>query len=293
MPTFTIKTYDSDFYHEVAAGNVPGQSIVHKYGRNPNGSLGTEATVSDLGEIQMPTTASAMRIKAGGNAADTAAGAGAQEVTIYGQDENYELAEEAVATAGARASTATTTTFIRVFRARVTSSGSYQTTGTGTGGTNQGAITIEDSGGAADYIRIPQYEGTSEYAAYHVPANKKAYLLGATIDVDATRNADVILYKRTDASDTTGAVSSRRVQLYFDGVAGSISFAPESPIALGADCDVWWSFIPTANGTECSVDFELLLEDTASAVSPTPAELSKLTFFSDYATFYSDNLTFH
>jgi hypothetical protein len=251
----------TEFYLDVAAGNIDGHTIVHKFGRNPSGTLGVEDTVSDLGQMQFPTSASTMRVKAGGNAADTAAGAGAREVTIYGLDNTGALAQEAVATAGAAASSATTTTFLRVFRARVTGSGTYATTGTATAGSNQGDIVIEDSSGTNDYITIPQYEGTTEYAGYHVPINTTAYLLGATIQVDASKSSDVILYQRPSFLSTASEIQSRRVVLYFDGIAGATNFTLQSPIKIDGETDLWWTFIPTANGTECAVDFELLIVD--------------------------------
>ena len=261
MPISTIPDISEDFLIRVAKGDVPGHSLVHKFGRAPTSTINVEQSVSELGTMQFPSTAVAMRVKAGGDATDTAAGVAAREVTIYGLDETGALAEEAEATAGISASTATTTTFIRVFRARVTSSGAYAVTSIATTGTNADDITIEDSGGAADYIVIPQYEGTSEYAGYTIPLGKTGYLLSALIQVDATKSADVILYQRPNILDTSVPVSSRRVMFYFDGVAGDTPFKPKSPIAIPALTDVWWNFIPSANGTECSIDFEILLVD--------------------------------
>lgn len=251
----------SDFLIEVAAGRVPGMSIVHKYGRNPSGVLNTEATVSDLGNMQFPVTATTVRIKAGGNAADTAAGVGAREVTVYGIDATGALVEEALPTNGISASSSTTTSFFRDFRARVTDVGTYTTTGLDTGGSNQDAITIENTAGTDDILRIPQYEGSSEYAAYHIPEGKTAHLLSALIQVDASKNADVILYQRRDILNTSSNIASRWVTLHLDGVVGQTAFKPRSPISFPSLTDIWWTFIPTANGTECSVDFELLLID--------------------------------
>ena len=250
-----------NFFFEISEGELPGWSVVHKYGRNPNGANSTEDTVNDLGEMQFPTAASTMRIKAGGNAADDASGAGAREVTIQGVGASGEFISEAVATAGASASSSTTASFLRVFRAFVSASGTYATTGTGTGGTNQGAITIENTAGDTDFIRIAANEGQTQYAGYTIPADKTGYLKSATITVDSTKVADVLFYTRADITNTTAPVAARRLKLYFDGVAGLLSFKPETPIRLGSGMDTWWTFIPTANGTECAVDYEIILND--------------------------------
>lgn len=250
---------NKDWYAEVLKGKIPGHRIVHKYGRNPNGSISTEATITGLGQINFLSAATTVRVKAGGNAADTAAGAGAREVTIEGVDESGLFATEAVATAGASASSATTTTFFRVFRAYVSSQGTYPTTGTATTGSNQGAITIENSAGGTDLIQIAQYEGQSEYAGYAIPSDETGYILSTNITLSGVKEADVLMYTRDNYLTTSAPVAARRLKLYFDGVVGQAFFKPTSPIEIGSECDVWWNFIPTANGTECSVDFELLL----------------------------------
>jgi hypothetical protein len=261
MPLTQVPQFTEEFLTEAALGNVPGYSIVNKNGRNPNGTNGTEETVSLLGEMQLPSSASTMRISAGGNANDTAAGSGAREVTIYGLDSSGELAEEAIATNGASASSATTTSFLRVFRARVTKSGTYVATGTSTSGSNQGAVVIEDSSGTNDYIQIDQFEGSSQFGGYTVPTDKTGYLIGGSVDIDASKSADVILYLRGGITTTTAPVESRIVIEHLDGVSGKVPFSAAAPIDLGSGSDFWVTFIPTANGTECAVDFQLLLVD--------------------------------
>ena len=68
---------NSDFLTEVAKGNVAGNSIIHKFGKNI--STNTSFTPVSIGGIyQTPQAGSAttLRIKSGGNANDTAAGSG-------------------------------------------------------------------------------------------------------------------------------------------------------------------------------------------------------------------------
>lgn len=84
---------------DISRGLTSNISVVKKFGRNA--SVGTSFVPVALGGIyRTPTSTSAttLRIKAGGNANDDAAGTGAREVTLEGLDENFELASEAVAT---------------------------------------------------------------------------------------------------------------------------------------------------------------------------------------------------
>ena len=81
--------YTSDeFWLNVQRGNVPGASVVHKFGRNA--AVTTMAPIAFGGVYQTPQPASAttLRVKAG-NTNDTAAGSGAREITI--QDANKEI----------------------------------------------------------------------------------------------------------------------------------------------------------------------------------------------------------
>ena len=74
-----------DFLTEVERGNVEGYSLVHKYGRNPAVGNGSEdGILQAAANFTFRTSATTFRIAAGGNAADTSAGAGAREITIQG-----------------------------------------------------------------------------------------------------------------------------------------------------------------------------------------------------------------
>lgn len=246
-----------DFYTEVQKGTVYGHSIVHKFGRNDAvASGGGYEFVSLLsGATSFLSAATTVQIKAGGNAADSNVGAGAREVTVQGLDATGALVSEAITTNGASASTATSTAFLRLFRAYVSSAGTY-------GSANTAAITIEDSGSAADLITILAEEGQSFYAGYSVPLGKTAYLLSAVVSVDATQNANIRLRKRDSLTSISSAIEANRIQLQWQGLpAGLHYYAPRSPLAFDALTDVWWEAQGGAGTTKVSVDFELLLVD--------------------------------
>lgn len=252
--------YSEDFLTQVSAGLIPGHSLVHKYGRSSTSAMVERAVTSD-GAITFLSAPTTVRIKAGGNANDTAAGTGCQLVTVEGSDGNGLFISETIPTNGSSASSATTQSFFRVYRVYDTDQGTYLTDGLGTNGSNQGNIVIENSAGGTDIITLSQYEGQTQYAAYHVPADKTAFLYGVTAQVDSSKTADVSLYFRRDATNTTPPVKARRLKSYFDGVQGEFVFDTRLPIKISSDTDMWFTYTPSANGTECSVDFELLLID--------------------------------
>lgn len=245
----------TDFLIEVAKGKVPGHSLVHKFGRNQASASASWEQISLLSRATVfRSSASTVRIKSGGNAADDAAGNGAQEITIVGIDSNLAEVSETIATAGTSASSATSASFWRVYRAYVSAVGTY-----GVG--NTGVLTVEDSGGSSDLITILAGEGQSQTGAYTVATGKTAYLISIHVMVDANKAADVRMFQRKNFNDTSSPMSAMRIVLYFDGVEGHMNFMPYSPISFPALTDIWFEANGSGAATEVSVDFELLLVD--------------------------------
>ena len=256
-PSDASRQFSRDFLIEVQKGNIAGHSMVHKFGRNPSVPNASFEGVNQLSAtFNFLTAATTVRIKAGGNAADTAAGAGAREITIEGLDNTGAAATETIATAGAAASSATSTSFWRVFRASVSSCGTY-------GAANTAAVIIENSGGGTDLITILTEEGQSKYGAYAIPLGKTGYLLDVLVEADAAKAADFRVCTREDLTDASSApFSAVQVKLYFDGVLGQAAIDPHSPIfSLPALTDIWIEAEGGGAGTEVSCDFEILLVD--------------------------------
>jgi hypothetical protein len=252
-----VPAWPQEYFIEAARGNIPGASFVHKFGRNdavPNGSW-AHVSLTPFAITNFRQSAVAMRVKAGGNAADTAAGAGAREVTIQGLDSNGDEASEAVATAGAAASSATTTTFWRVYRAWVSAAGTYTAA-------NTGAVVIEDSGGGADFITIAAGEGQTQYAGYSIPSGKTGYLLSVHVTVDSNKTANVRMFTRDNLTDVSVPVDSVRLKLFWDGLQQNFRFVPKGPeLTLSALTDIWFEAYGDGAVSTVTVEFEILLID--------------------------------
>ena len=256
----------ADFYAEVKKGNVKGHTIEHKYGHNIAVPITTFDLVSSLSAPAIfRTSALAMRVKAGGNAADTAtAGAGARAVTLVGIGPNAagELVEvsESIELKGALVSEDTTQTFWRVYRAFITPgrAGAY-------GGANAAAITIEDAGGADDEIIITAGEGQSLHAAFTIPQGSTGYLVATNINVGSNQTADVRCRVRANFNDATTPYEPALTKFYWDSIINDFNFSPRTPsLVLPALTDIWFEAVAAASTASVSVDFEILLiEDDA------------------------------
>lgn len=257
----TISFYNNltlqNYILAVKQGNVTGSSIVNKFGRNS--AVGTSFVPVSIGGLyvrRQPAGASTLRIKAGGNANDTAAGSGAREVTIQGLDANGNLVSEAITTAGASASSNTTTSFMRVFRAWVSSCGSYS------GGGHAATITIEDSSGTEDWITIDStntFEGQSECAAYTVPKGYHAYVFDIYATIESNKLVSLRFFKQEGAFLTSAPYQAQRSQLSWSDLDASPNVVPGIYGTFESGTDIGFLAKVTTGTAHVAVDFSILL----------------------------------
>ncbi len=249
-----------NFFVDVQRGNIVGHSIIHKFGSNTSVPNGTWAIVSPSSPSgAFPTSGTAVRIKAGGNVADTENGLGARAVIVVGLDLTLSEVSETIITSGANISLPTTGNFWRIYRAYVSSVGAY-------GVANTGDIIIEDSDGINDMLTILTDEGQTQHGVYSIPAGKTGYLLSMHLETDASKAADFRLLVRENFTDVQIPMSPKLLGVYFDGVLGQAGYEPISPSrALNALTDIWVEARGGGANTEVSVDFEILLIDNPVA----------------------------
>lgn len=241
----------------IARGKNEGVFGVHKFGANPSIAASSTEDITFSGVINWLEAATAVRVKAGGNAADASAGAGARKISIEGLDENWaEASEELTLNAnGTLASGVTTVTFIRIFRVYVTDTGTYT-------GVNTGNIVIENGSGGTDLITIPAGLGQTETTEYTVPAGKTAYLTRIAATVDAAKAVDMIMWQRRNADDVTTPFTAKRHVADFPQLIGEAREKFDAYIAFPAKTDLWWTGT-TGSGAapSCEADYDLIVVD--------------------------------
>jgi hypothetical protein len=239
---------------QVALSRITGAEGVHKFGANH--VVGT--TIEDIwtvgGIYSWPTSAQTVSISAGGNAADTAAGAGARSVTVQGLDENWHLAEETIATAGASASASTATTFFRIFRAFVATAGTYT-------GNNTGNIDIENDDDNDTLARIDALYGQTQMSMYTVPAGKRAALISVTLTVGSNQLSNIRMLRRENADTVAAPFSAARVLFEADAFVGTEPIPLESVILLPEKTDIWLDGAAAASVASMNASYDLCLLD--------------------------------
>jgi len=160
----------ADFLVEVAKGNVPGHSIINKFGHNPTVATGGSDIWGGGGTYGFyPATAQAMEIVStdvddDGDPEDT----GAWSVIIYGLDGSDEPINETKTLNGTTV-VPLSNTYKTVYRAVVLTAGST--------GTNEGAISIRISGGGTVAAFIGIDDGQTQMTHFTIPANTTGYFI--------------------------------------------------------------------------------------------------------------------
>jgi hypothetical protein len=212
------------------------------------------------GIYRTPTVSGAvpLRIKAGGNAADTANGAGARAVMLTGIDATGELISETIATAGASASLPTSRTFMRLLEAIVTASGTYATQ---SARSHVGTITIENAAGTEDWAQISDGtfpRGASEIGVYTVPKNRSAYVQAIRLSCDADKKVNVILFQRSNILQTLAPYSAMVLVAEFPAVSGQIAIDYDPPLAFPELTDFGFMASIGASTVDITVSFDVV-----------------------------------
>ena len=249
-----LPTLPADNQLERSRGLIDGQLVIRKFGSNP--SIGTTAEVISTlssttygGFLQAATT---VRIKAGGNAADTAAGLGARSIAVSGLDSNWNVATETIATAGGSASSATSTSFIRVNRAWVTDVGTYH-------GSNTGPIVVENSSGGTDLVQIGAGLGQTEIAVYTIPAGYTGWLRGARWMIEGSKTITLLGLQNRNADDVTTPFTGYREVFRYPGLVGAGSTAFTGYTELPAKTDFWMTGTAALGTGAATAIFEITL----------------------------------
>ena len=252
MPTHPAGTPVNIPELTAAQGKIGKITAWDKFGYNTG--IGTSAEViweyggsTYAGHL---TSASSLRIKAGGDAKDATGGTHARKIVIEGLDQNFAETSAEVVTNGASASSLTTTQFIRVHRVYVTDTGAY-------GNANEANMTIETSGGDVVAVMGAGY-GQTHMAIYTVPAGKTLYLSRAEAFADQTGREYVVkIYQRLDADDSTAPVSAARVMHIFTTSNPSAqTLNLNGATAFPAKTDIWVTGVGDSAGNGLAVSLQ-------------------------------------
>jgi len=241
-----------DWSIDLSAGNIDGMGYIEKFGRNATMSANIETIWDGSNLYEYLTTASSIYVTSS-DGDDNPTGDGARTVEVQGLDETYTLVTEDISVND----TASTTTFIRVFRVRTKTTGST--------GQAEGEISVRSQSGGggtllAQILRVGTGKGASLgqtfMAVYTVPAGKTAYITQWIVGAGA-QNADTtaLLVARTFGD---GGFNSKDII-----ISAGQQFAKEYkiPLQFTEKTDIEVRGFTSSAGNDCSSTFNIILID--------------------------------
>lgn len=251
--------YDVELIHSLPEHtfwpmNPRGFDKVRRFGHN-------EAIVSGqfdpvwggTGAYPWPTSAAPIRIKAGGDVADTALGLGAQSVLLFYMDTTGTIVSQVIATAGASVSLPTLIDGIRFIRAYVIDVGAY-------GVANTADIEFEQVG-VGDVIGvILAGSGQTQHAIHTIPVGWAASFLSFHVTIDGSKVASFRVCRRGNSVDLADKKSIRIVS-EFDATA-SLNRRYRVSEDFNALDDIWVDAKAASGQTDAvSAEFDMILHE--------------------------------
>ena len=253
-----IQQPDREFFLELASGRARGPNRdlygqIFKFGHNPAVGLTEVGIQHQGGQFVFPLSAQRVRIRAGGNVADTAGGLGAQTVTVFGIDSTGIERSEVLILDGVNASAWTTNSYWRVFRGRVTTCGTY-------GLANTGIINIENETDLDLLAQIEIEEGTTAHTAWSTPAGKRAFLISFEFSIESNKTVNIQLYTRENFTTVAGGMSPRVLQSALGTVDAGLYEVPRKPyLEMPPLTDIWMTAFTNLGTANVSASMRLIL----------------------------------
>ena len=247
-----------DYLMQVAKGNIEGAYLVHKFGAN--GAVGsTLEPITTTGFYRTPQTAASLEILSS-DADDDVAGLGARKVMVIGLNASGHQVSEEVSLDGTTPVTLTNT-YLRIYRAYVTESGTYATQSLSS---QQGIITIRGVGGGQTWAQIDNIAGfgvgQTEIGVYTIPKGYECYLLKKVMSVNSVKAADLYFFQKQNITKTTAPYAPVRLVEKHIGVQGVQEINSRSSITMFPELTDVGFMGKSSTSAEISVEFELLCE---------------------------------
>jgi len=248
-----------DFPLEASKGNVPGHTVIQKFGRNS--AVGaTFVPICLSGFYRTPTSNTALEVVST-DVDDTFLGAGARTIYYEGlqvQSGSLVVVSDVVELDGTTA-VALPDSLIRLYRWYVASSGTYASQ---SAGSHQGDITIRESGGGAVWAKIENNgfpRAQSQIGAYTVPTGYTAYVSKISYSVESDKEADILMFKREGVLNTSAPYNAMTLVTEINSATGNYTIDYDTPLKFEEETDLGFLGKLKSNTGPMTVDFTINL----------------------------------
>jgi len=234
---------DTPFYLEVAKGNIPGHSIMSKFGQNDDLGTGAYEDVWDGGDsYTYPADATADITELVSTEADTV------DIEIQGLSVDGTLTVQTKTLTGTTPVTLTTALW-RAFRLK------------NMGATTlAGDVTLENTGNTVEYAKIVAGNNQTLMALYTIPLGKTGYMVQGTNSIAGTNRTYAVSGKMWMRPYGGVWQLKKTFGLQSDGTSYLVMPWP-LPGKIPAKTDIRVEAISSAAGGVINTTFEILLID--------------------------------
>lgn len=249
----------SDFGVDIAKGEVPGHSVIQKFGRNSAVSS-TFVPICSSGFYRTPTSNTALEVVST-STNDDIAGTGARTIYYEGLQNsggNLVVVSDVVELDGTTA-VALPDQLIRLYRWYVASSGTYASQSVGS---HAGTLTIRESGGGNTWSTIVPNGfpvSQSQIGAYTVPTGYMAYVSKITYSVESDKEAEILMLQREGVLNTSAPYNAMRLVTEINSAKGTSSVYYDTPLKFEEETDFGFLGKLKSNTGPMTVDFEIKL----------------------------------
>lgn len=249
--TSSLIRVGNDHSLDLSRGLMVNKSIVHKFGANY--SVGNnEEYISFGGVLGLPTSASTVTVVSN-SPADEIGGLGARTVSITGLDDSFNEMTETLTCTGTNVSATSTSLFWRIYRAKVITCGTIQSS-------NIGTLTFTYTGNG-DALSINAQTGSSETTHLVVPSGKTGYLTNLYTNVDSKKKADISVWVQDNFDINVAPFKGRRLINKVIGLVGSNEVLFDSYIKIPTMSEIYITAVATAADTGINAHYDLILID--------------------------------
>ena len=244
---------------DIARGMAPGVEVIHQFGHIHLAAVDQYRPLVINGLWQTPQISGAkkLRVKAGGNIADTNGGAGAWSVYVEGLDISGLRVDDTLTLNGDLASASTENTYLRILCFEVYKSGVYASQ---VAASHVGPITIEAEDASADWATIPVTpfpHGHSQFGVFTVEKNTKAYLKNYNIISDSNKVIDALLLERKNILEIEPPYTPMRTLQEYAGISELLPDEFDAPREFDELTDFGFMVKPQTQPASVSVRMEI------------------------------------
>lgn len=262
-----ITRVSNDAMFDISRSLYADKFGLHRFGYNgtvPNGSFDDVWSYGPtVGTYPWPTTAETIRVKSGGNAADTSDGAGARTVIVDFLNATGVQVQETLTLAGASASSATSSTCTRVIRAWVATAGTVLSN-------NTAGILIENTSANQILAAIDTGVGQTEMTMYTIPLGYTGYLtrIHADVSIGTNKDADIRMWQRRDALTFAAPFGAKRLVRRWTAIQGESVDDFDIYQVFPALTDIWVEAQGNGATTEVDIDYDMIMVKDESPTTP-------------------------